>query len=148
MAETQQRIGRYEVRREIGRGAMGVVYEARDPLLERTVALKTIRVASAASPEEHALFEQRFFSEARIAARLSHPGIVVVHDVGQDAETGQLFIAMEHLEGRTLAEILRPAAAVPWREAMTHHGPHRRRRCTTRTRAASSIATSSPPTSW
>ncbi len=122
VAETQQRIGRYEVRREIGRGAMGVVYEARDPLLERTVALKTIQVAAAASPEEQALFEQRFFSEARIAARLSHPGIVVVHDVGQDPETGQLFIAMEHLAGHTLAEILRPAAAVPWREAMTITG--------------------------
>jgi serine/threonine protein kinase len=114
----QRTIGRYELLREIGHGTMGVVYEARDPLLERPVAVKMIQIAFATSAEEFATFQQRFFAEARIAARLSHPGIVVVHDVGRDAETGELYIAMEHLEGRTLSEILRPAVALPWREAL------------------------------
>ncbi len=114
----QRTIGRYELLREIGHGTMGVVYEARDPLLERPVALKMIQIAFATSAEEFATFQQRFFAEARIAARLSHPGIVVVHDVGQDAETGELYIAMEHLEGSTLSEMLRPALALPWREAL------------------------------
>ncbi len=117
MAETRT-IGRYELKREIGRGAMGVVYEARDPLLDRTVALKTIRLESAGSPEELATFDQRFFAEARIAARLSHPGIVVIHDVGQDAASGELYIAMECLEGRPLSEILKLSGPLPWREAL------------------------------
>jgi serine/threonine protein kinase len=114
----QRTIGRYELRREIGRGAMGVVYEARDPLLERTVAVKMIQIAFATSPEESATFRERFFAEARIAACLSHPGIVVVHDVGRDAGTGELYIAMEHLEGRTLSDVLRPGVALDWREAL------------------------------
>jgi eukaryotic-like serine/threonine-protein kinase len=122
LTEMPQKVGRYELRREIGHGAMGIVYEAHDPLLQRRVAVKTIRVASAASAQELALFEQRFFAEARIAASLSHPGIVVVHDVGQDAESGQLFIAMEYVEGRALSEILRAASSLPWREALQTTG--------------------------
>jgi eukaryotic-like serine/threonine-protein kinase len=105
-------VGRYEILRELGRGAMGVVYEARDPALSRVIALKTILPAP---PGEKEPFEERFFSEARIAARLSHPGIVVVHDVGRDPESGTLYIALEHLLGRTLAEIAE-AGPVDWRE--------------------------------
>jgi eukaryotic-like serine/threonine-protein kinase len=105
-------VGRYEILRELGRGAMGVVYEARDPALSRTIALKTIL---AAPPGEKEPFEERFFSEARIAARLSHPGIVVVHDVGRDAASGTLYIALEHLHGRTLAEIAEEGP-MDWRE--------------------------------
>ena len=75
-------IGRYEVQREIGRGAMGIVYEARDPVLDRTVALKVIQPAAEAG--ELQAYEERFLAEARIAAALHHPGIVVVHDVGRD----------------------------------------------------------------
>jgi len=107
-------VGRYEIRRELGRGAMGIVYEAHDPALGRTIALKTILPVVA--KEEREAFEQRFFSEARIAARLTHPGIVVVHDVGRDAATGTLFIALEYLEGRTLADIS-TGGARDWREA-------------------------------
>lgn len=118
IAIQQRTIGRYELLREIGHGTMGVVYEARDPLLERPVALKMIQIAFATSAEEFATFQKRFFAEARIAARLSHSGIVVVHDVGQDTKTGELYIAMEHLEGSTLSEVLRPALALPWREAL------------------------------
>ena len=96
---------------------MGVVYEAWDPLLERTVALKTIDLGASASLEELAGYQQRFFAEARIAARLSHPGIVVVHDVGQDA-SGTLYIALEHLHGQTLGEILSAGPPLPWTEAL------------------------------
>lgn len=80
-------IGRYEIVCELGRGMMGVVYEARDPQLGRTVAVKTIQLAFAIMPEQRE-FEERFFIEGRIAARLCHPGIVVCHDVGKDPETG------------------------------------------------------------
>ena len=110
-------VGRYEIRRELGRGTMGVVYEAYDPSLDRAVALKTIHPAFAVSPPDRAAFERRFFTEARIAAHLSHPGIVTVHDVGRDPETGVLYIALEHLKGQTLAERVR-AGPLPWREAL------------------------------
>jgi eukaryotic-like serine/threonine-protein kinase len=75
-----QKIGRYEVVREVGRGTMGVVYEARDPTLARTVAIKTIDAAVASASGAVEDFERRFFEEAGIAARLSHPGIVVCHE--------------------------------------------------------------------
>ena len=96
-------IGRYEVVREIGRGAMGIVYEARDPALDRTVALKVIQPAAEA--DELQAYEERFLTEARVAAALQHPGIVVVHDVGRDPGSGALFIALELLRGRTLADL-------------------------------------------
>jgi hypothetical protein len=96
---------------------MGVVYEAEDPALGRTIALKTIQVPVAASAREREDYERRFLAEARIAARLSHPGIVVVHDVGRDAEHDVLYIALEHLQGRTLAEVV-TAGPLEWREAL------------------------------
>jgi serine/threonine protein kinase len=112
------RLGRYEIEAELGRGMMGVVYRAQDPELHRTVALKTVRLAWAISDEEKETFEQRFLNEARVAARLSHPGIVVVHDVGRDAPSGTLYIALEFLEGRTLAEVTAGGAMLPWRDAL------------------------------
>jgi serine/threonine-protein kinase len=84
------RIGRYEIRRELGRGTMGIVYLADDPALARSIALKTIDLAFAVPAPERASFEQRFLAEGRVAGRLSHPGIVVVHDVGRDSDTGSL----------------------------------------------------------
>jgi hypothetical protein len=109
-------VGRYEILRELGRGSMGVVYEAHDPALSRNVALKTIQPIL--DPRDKEAFEQRFFAEARIAARLSHPGIVVVHDVGRDPDTGILYIALEHLTGRTLAEMTEGGHPLEWREAL------------------------------
>jgi serine/threonine-protein kinase len=109
--------GRYIVRRELGRGTMGVVYEAEDPVLARTVAVKTIDLTFTAGERVRADFERRFFTEARVAAQLAHPGIVVCHDVGKDAKSGRLFIVFEHLRGRTLEE--RAAeGAMDWREAL------------------------------
>jgi serine/threonine-protein kinase len=112
MAGPATTIGRYHVVREIGRGAMGVVYEARDPALDRTVALKVIRPTEEDAGARTA-FEDRFLAEARIAAALQHPGIVVVHDVGRDPDTGALFIALERLRGRTLAELV-AAGPLDW----------------------------------
>ncbi|HXY42209.1 MAG TPA: protein kinase [Vicinamibacteria bacterium] len=111
------RIGRYEIRRELGRGVMGVVFEAWDPNLHRTIALKTIRPV-AASQSERESWEARFLTEARAAARLSHPAIVVVHDVGRDVESGVLYLALEYLQGQTLADRLASAGPLPWREAL------------------------------
>jgi|SRR5438552_3594457 len=111
-------IGRYDIRREIGRGMMGVVYEATDTVLGRTIALKAIQLAFPVAPHEQEAFERRFFAEAQIAARLAHPNIVVVHDVGRDPDTGILFIALEYLEGQALSEIVSPSSPLPWREAL------------------------------
>src|SRR5687767_3355015 len=96
---------------------MGVVYEAEDGVLARTVAIKTIDPSFAAAAGASGEFERRFFTEARVAARLSHPGIVVCHDVGKDPASGKLFIVFEYLNGRTLAERI-AQGHVGWREAL------------------------------
>ncbi len=113
-----QKIGRYEIQHELGRGMMGVVYEAHDPALSRSVALKTINPSFAASAEDRSAFEKRFETEARIAGRLSHPNIVVVHDVRRDEETGILYIALERLQGEPLSKLVRDGEQLPWEEVM------------------------------
>ncbi len=92
-------IGKYEIRREIGRGAMGVVYEAYDPLIKRMVALKTIRPDQLAG-EDSAAMIARFRREAQAAGRLNHPNIVSIYDFGEEA--GTWYIAMEFVQGREL----------------------------------------------
>jgi len=94
-------LGKYELRREIGRGAMGVVFEAYDPMIKRVVALKTIRSDQLAG-EESATVIARFRREAQAAGRLSHPNIVPIYDFGEDG--GVWFIAMEFVKGRELKE--------------------------------------------
>lgn len=100
------KLGRYEVVRELGKGAMGIVYLAKDPLIGRLVALKTIRVAMHADDDEAKEFQQRFVREAQAAGILNHPSIVTVHDIGQDDTSGTSFIAMEYVEGQNLKEVL------------------------------------------
>jgi predicted Ser/Thr protein kinase len=100
------KLGRYEVVRELGKGAMGIVYLAKDPLIGRLVALKTIRAAAHADDDETREFQQRFVREAQAAGILNHPAIVTVHDIGQDEATGVSFIAMEYVEGQNLKEVL------------------------------------------
>jgi serine/threonine-protein kinase len=117
-APVPTRVGRYEVVCELGRGMMGIVYEARDPSLGRTVALKTIEEALASATDRREEFEQRFFAEARSAARLSHPGIVVCHDVGKDPITGTLFIVLEYLTGHTLADHIKNNGALDWPQTL------------------------------
>ena len=105
-------LGRYEVVRELGKGAMGIVYLAKDPLIGRLVALKTIRAAAHSDDDESTEFQQRFVREAQAAGILSHPSIVTVHDIGQDPESGVSFIAMEYVEGSNLKEVLSQGKAL------------------------------------
>jgi len=97
-------IGRYEIEGTLGRGAMGIVYLARDPLIDRKVALKTLRLDVDADTADE--FRERFLREAQAAGRLNHPGIVTIHDIGEDRSSGVVYIAMEYIEGRDLKEIL------------------------------------------
>jgi serine/threonine protein kinase len=96
------KIGRYEILDEVGQGAMGTVYRARDPLIERTVAIKTVPIAQLR--QEGADAESRFLREAQSAGRLSHPNIVTIYDVGET--DGLAYIAMEYLPGATLRDIM------------------------------------------
>src|ERR1700732_2341445 len=98
------RIGRYKIVRELGRGAMGVVYHAIDPNIGRPVAVKTIQFSSARKPEEQERLRERLFREARSAGMLSHPGIVTIYDVEQHGEVA--YIAMEYVDGPTLDQVL------------------------------------------
>ncbi|MCU0243027.1 MAG: serine/threonine protein kinase, partial [Vicinamibacteria bacterium] len=109
-------LGRYVIHDEIGRGMMGRVYRAFDPELGRTIALKTIRLAFSASAEEQEQFERRFLAEARAAAILSHPNIVIVFDVGRDPDTNMAYIALEYLAGQTLEQMV-AQGPLDWREA-------------------------------
>ncbi len=104
-----EQLGRYEIIEELGRGSMGVVYKARDPLLDRTVALKTVGVEL--SREETEAFERRFYREAKSAGRLNHSNIVTIHDVGRSDSVA--YIAMEFLQGRSLREILDSGVVLP-----------------------------------
>ncbi len=101
----QKKFGRYIIISKIGQGAMGYVYKAEDPDLNRTLALKTLRTDTRISEEKRKQYYRRFIREAKIAANLSHPGIVVVYDVGKEGEIP--FIAMEFLDGETLEEKIR-----------------------------------------
>lgn len=108
-------LGRYEVVRELGKGAMGVVYLAKDPLIGRLVALKTIRITGI-EDEDTKEFRERFLREAQAAGILSHPSIVTVHDIGQDESSGISYIAMEYVEGPNLKEILQQGKQIPYTE--------------------------------
>src|SRR5580704_9375836 len=94
-----ERIGRYMLTAELGRGAMGVVYEAIDPLIGRNVAVKTIHLQLLPGSKEAEFMRDRLFREARAAGRLFHPGIVLILDVGQEGDIA--FIAMERVDGPT-----------------------------------------------
>jgi serine/threonine-protein kinase len=98
------RIGRYRIVRELGRGAMGVVYHAIDPHIGRPVAIKTIQLGALRKPEEQERLRERLFREARSAGILSHPGIVTIYDVDQQGDLA--YIAMEYVDGPTLDELL------------------------------------------
>src|SRR5882724_8804673 len=98
------RIGRYKIVRELGRGAMGVVYHAIDPNIGRPVAIKTIQLGGNRTPEEQERLRERLFREARSAGILSHPGIVTIYDVEQQGDLA--YIAMEYVDGPTLDQLL------------------------------------------
>jgi eukaryotic-like serine/threonine-protein kinase len=97
-----ERLGRYQLEREIGRGAMGIVYLGRDTAINRMVAIKAIPLAAEFSDAELVEARARFFREAETAGRLNHPNIVTIYDVGE--ERGLAYIAMEYLKGRHLSD--------------------------------------------
>ena len=102
-------LGRYEIISELGQGAMGFVYKARDPLIDRIVAVKTINLGLALEEKEE--YEARFYQEARAAGRLNHPNIVTIHDVGKCGDIA--YIAMEFLQGGELRDLLRVNKILP-----------------------------------
>lgn len=110
-----EKLGRYNIVRVLGKGAMGVVYEGRDPNLDRQVAIKTIRVQSL-SADAAAEYEGRFRTEARSAARLHHPNIVSVFDSGQDGDAA--YLVMEFIQGEDLKHHLENGARFSVRSAI------------------------------
>lgn len=108
------KLGRYEVTGTLGQGAMGVVYKARDPLLDRDVAIKTINMSL--EPEEVAEYGARFEVEAKAAGGLNHPNVITIYDVGSSGNTA--YMAMEFLDGRELRHMLTEGTALPVPQAL------------------------------
>ncbi len=104
-----EKLGRYEIVAELGQGAMGTVYKARDPLLDRIVAIKTISLNL--PKDEAAEYEARFYQEAKAAGQLSHPNIVTIYDIGKCDDLA--YMAMEYLEGQELRTILGAESMIP-----------------------------------
>jgi len=109
-----RKIGRYELLEELGQGAMGIVYRAIDPMINRVVAIKTINMAL--KEDEIAEYEARFYQEARAAGGLNHPNIVTIYDIGKSGNIA--FMAMEFLDGKELRELLATGAALPLAQAL------------------------------
>jgi serine/threonine-protein kinase len=106
------KIGKYEIRERLGRGGMGLVLRAHDPVLDRPVALKVISSDMEVTDELRA----RFFREAQACAKLSHPNIVTVYDIGED--DGRLYIAMELLEGEELRRLIVDRRPLPLQDKL------------------------------
>ncbi len=104
-------LGRYRIEKELGRGALGRVFLAFDPTIERRVAIKTIQIFAALPEAERAHARERFLREARSAGKLLHPGIVTIFDVGE--ADGVPYLAMEFVEGETLDDACREEALLP-----------------------------------
>ena len=104
-------LGRYEVEKELGKGAMGVVYLGKDPKINRTVAIKTMALSQEFEADELDEVKERFFREAETAGRLDHPNIVTIYDAGEEHDLA--FIAMEFLAGHDLARYTKEDALLP-----------------------------------
>ena len=114
--EIKPTVGRYEIIREIGQGAMGVVYEANDPKIQRRVAIKTIRFSDEFEEDRIKEIKTRFLHEAEIAGKLSHPSIVSIYDVGEDYDL--TYLAMEYLEGVDLRKHCGIGSLLPLRKIL------------------------------
>ena len=104
-------LGRYEVEKELGKGAMGVVYLGKDPKINRVVAIKTMALSQEFEADELDEVKARFFREAETAGRLQHPNIVTIYDAGEEHDLA--YIAMEFLEGHDLVRYTKPDALLP-----------------------------------
>jgi eukaryotic-like serine/threonine-protein kinase len=110
-------LGRYEIEKELGKGAMGVVYLGKDPKIGRQVAIKTMALAQEFAADELQEVKQRFFSEAESAGRLNHPNIVTMYDAGEEHDLA--YIAMEFLKGRDLVAYTKPDHLLPLPRVMS-----------------------------
>jgi serine/threonine-protein kinase len=110
-------LGRYEIERELGRGAMGVVYQGSDPRINRTVAIKTLALAQEFDADELDEVKERFFREAEAAGRLNHPNIVTIYDTGEEHDLA--YIAMELLSGHDLVRYTKPDNLLPIQKVLS-----------------------------
>lgn len=108
---TKPTLGRYEIQKQLGKGAMGIVYLGMDPRINRTTAIKTFRFSEDQNPEEVQKMKEKFFREAESAGTLSHPNIVTIYDAGDDQNLA--YIAMEYLEGEDLEKYTRKENLLP-----------------------------------
>ncbi|MEO8331055.1 MAG: serine/threonine-protein kinase [Gallionella sp.] len=104
-------LGRYEIEKELGKGAMGVVYYGKDPKIGRIVAIKTMALSQEFEEDELQDVKERFFREAETAGRLNHPSIVSIYDAGEEHDLA--YIAMEFLKGKDLAPYTKPGTLLP-----------------------------------
>jgi len=114
--DTKPTVGRYEILEELGQGAMGVVYKGKDPKINRLVAIKTIRFSDDFEEQQAKEVKERFFKEAELAGRLSHPSIISIHDVGEDYDL--TYMAMELLEGEDLEHFCEKDFLLPLRKVL------------------------------
>ncbi len=115
-SDTRPTLGRYEVSKQLGKGAMGVVYLGMDPRINRTTAIKTFRFSEDLDPEEVKALKQKFFREAESAGTLAHPNIVTIYDAGEEHDLA--YIAMEYLEGEDLQKYTKKANLLPMRKVL------------------------------
>lgn len=114
--DTKPTVGRYEILEELGQGAMGVVYKGKDPKINRLVAIKTIRFSDDFDEQQAKEVKGRFFKEAELAGKLSHPSIISIHDVGEDYDL--TYMAMELLEGEDLEHFCEKNSLLPLRKVL------------------------------
>jgi len=114
--EVKPTVGRYEILMELGKGAMGTVYKGRDPKINRLLAIKTIRFSDEFEENQLQEIKERFFREAELAGKLSHPGIVAIYDVGEDYDL--TYMAMEFLDGEDLEKYCRKESLLPFRKVL------------------------------
>ena len=114
--DTKPTVGRYEILEELGQGAMGVVYKGKDPKINRLVAIKTIRFSDDFDEQQAKEVKERFFKEAELAGKLSHPSIISIHDVGEDYDL--TYMAMELLDGEDLEHYCEKNSLLPLRKVL------------------------------
>lgn len=114
--EVKPTIGRYEILMELGRGAMGTVYKGKDPKINRLLAIKTIRFSDEFDENQLDEIKDRFLTEAELAGKLSHPGVVSIYDVGEDYDL--TYMAMEFLEGDDLDKYCKKGSLLPIRKIL------------------------------
>ncbi len=110
-------LGRYEIERELGKGAMGAVYLGKDPKIARTVAIKTMALSQEFEDDELVEVKERFFREAETAGRLNHPNIVTIFDAGEEHDLA--YIAMEFLKGSDLSKYIKPDTILPIKQVLS-----------------------------